>query len=225
MAPAPNRRRHVRIAVRGTAVLHLRGGVIRADVENLSAGGLLVRPIAGCVNGLRPHQRVQLELHLAGGITLAHAGRIARCPVGAIAIELDVPSAELEDAIAEEMLASVEASRAPRVIVVDRADQRRHRVAEALTHAGYKPIETSTPLEAIDVLEATREHVAAAMVSGDSLTQTAGDELASFLAESHPDLRVAVISDHPRAPTQPEIPVIAVDEREELTGKLRQIVG
>jgi CheY-like chemotaxis protein len=223
MATPTNRRRHFRISVRGTALVYAPGDVVRCTIGNLSAGGTLVHPVA-VDTSLRPGLTVEIELHLAGGTTICHTGEVVRCLGDSIAVTFTRPSAEIEDLIGDEVLAAVEASRAPRVLVVGRADDRRRRVATALTHAGYQPIETSTPLEAIDLIEGSRQHVTAAMVSEDPLTQTEGEELASFLAESHPDLRVAVVAGRPRAPTQPEIPVIAVDDRDELTGRVRAVV-
>jgi hypothetical protein len=112
----------------------------------------------------------------------------------------------------------------PVVVVVDRAETRRHRVAEAIRHAGGRSVELSTPLEAIALVE-TGADVAAIAVAED-LTQTRGDELVEYLSATHPELEVAVIPRRP--PTADDHPahaavVLPCDGRD-ATGPVRELV-
>lgn len=84
------------------------------------------------------------------------------------------------------------------VVVVDPEETRRRRLAQAVRHAGARPLVVATPLEAIALVEAADEPIAAVAIAVSLETQTRGDELARFLATEHPEVRLAVI---PAGPT------------------------
>jgi CheY-like chemotaxis protein len=90
------------------------------------------------------------------------------------------------------MNGAVEAQRMPRVVIVDRAAERRHQLAECLRAQGCCSLEAATPLEAVSLVERSRNHVRAVMVA-ETLTQTQADELLEFLAEAHPAIEVVRI--------------------------------
>jgi CheY-like chemotaxis protein len=108
-------------------------------------------------------------------------------------VVFDGVSPEFEDLVEDEILDELDAARTPRVLVVDRSVPRRRRLAAALRRAGCRPLEASTPLEAIEIIEACHDHLRAAAISS-TLTQTGGPELAQFLADSHAGIRIAVIA-------------------------------
>lgn len=80
------------------------------------------------------------------------------------------------------------------VLVVDPCGDRRHMIVEALAETGWPVREASTPLEAIDFVVHDAE-VAAVAIAQSTRCQTRAEELAAFLADEHPALRVALIPD------------------------------
>jgi hypothetical protein len=86
----------------------------------------------------------------------------------------------------------------PVVVVVDPLPQRRYRVTAALRGAGCAPIEATTPLEVIAILEQPRGAVAAVVVAATIRTQTRTEELVAFLADAYPRLCLALIVDRSR---------------------------
>ena len=66
-------------------------------------------------------------------------------------------------------------------------------LAAALGESGYRVICVSTPLEMIHHLEHRRGTIDL-IVLGSSLGRHEGDELASFLAEAHPELRRVLVA-------------------------------
>jgi hypothetical protein len=108
----------------------------------------------------------------------------------------------------------------PVVVVVDHEGSRPVRVAHAVRHAGARPVVVGTPLEAIALVEAADQPVTAIAVA-EHLTQTEGSELAEFLAETHPEVRVAVIGGRP--PTEDAV-VLPADGRD-ATEPIRILVG
>jgi CheY-like chemotaxis protein len=82
----------------------------------------------------------------------------------------------------------------PRLLVVDPSPERRHHIAEKLRAAGCDPYEASTPLEAIDLIERPSSHITGVAVA-TNLTQTDGDELCEFVAETNPGIKLALIAE------------------------------
>ncbi len=76
----------------------------------------------------------------------------------------------------------------PVALVAESAAAESGALARALGEIGYRVICASTPLELIHHLEHRRE-IIDLIVLGSSLGRHDGDELASFLAEAHPQLR------------------------------------
>jgi len=113
----------------------------------------------------------------------------------------------------------------PAVMIVDPRPDERQKLADAVRHAGFEPVEAATPLEAIHLIEQDDTCVAAAAVR-DQLTQTAGAELIRFLAEQQPSLRFVLVTDGVAEWTtragHRRVPVIGIDG--ELTGPVRTLV-
>ena len=146
---------------------------------------------------LTPGMEVSVDRHPVGGRDwIGQRGRVRRCAGrGApLAVAFDHVSPEFEDLVEDEVLAELEALRTPRVLIVDRSVARRQPLVTALRRAGCCPLEASTPLEALGLIEASHDHLAAAVISG-SLTQTGGRELAQFLLDTHPTIHVALVTE------------------------------
>jgi CheY-like chemotaxis protein len=190
-----DRRHYPRAQVGGSALIHAPGAVVRCEITNLSIHGALLRPSIALGTALAPGTVVSVDLHLVGSRSwIGQRGKVRRCAGrGApLAITFERVSPEFEDMVEDEVLDELEAARSPRVLIVDRDDARRGRVAAALHAAGCSPLEASTPLAAIEMVEASHDHLAAAAIAVD-LTQTGGRELAQFLADTHPGIRIAVL--------------------------------
>ena len=61
-----NRRRHYRAKVSGRAVIHTRDGAVRCEIENLSLGGVALRPVTDGASDLLQGSTVALELQVDG---------------------------------------------------------------------------------------------------------------------------------------------------------------
>jgi CheY-like chemotaxis protein len=227
-----DRRHYPRAQVGGSALIHAPDAVVRCEITNLSVHGALLRPLLAPGTTLAPGTPVSVDLHPVGSRSwIGQRGQVRRCAGrGApLAIAFDHVSPEFEDMVEDEVLDELEATRSPRVLVVDRDDQRRGRAAAALRSAGCSPLEASTPLAAIELVEASHDHLAAAAIAVD-LTQTGGRELAQFLVDTHPGIRIAVLvpaRGHRRQARRRRDPIVVMDEMPEpdWPATVRQLLG
>lgn len=193
--PRTNRRRSYRAGVHGCAIVHAPGGIaLRCEVLDLSLGGVRLVQMVSDDPHLTIGTEVAVELECAGAGWVMQRGIVLRHRRAELVIEFHALSPEVEDLIEDEILGAVEAERAPRVVVVDGAAPRRHKFAEALRRLGCCSLEAATPLEAIELVECSRNHVCAVALS-ESLTQTQADELVEYLNDAHPDVMIARIED------------------------------
>jgi hypothetical protein len=189
-----DRRRHFRADFDAGAVIHAARMALRGKIVDLSLGGVRIRRTDDSAPCPAPGTPAMIELELGGSGWIAQDGRIQRCELDEIVITFGPLAAEVEDLIEDEVLAAVEATRRPRMIVVDPSAERRRRVADALRIAGCDSYEAATPLEAIDLMERPRNHIRGVAVA-ENLTQTGADELCDFFAESNPHIKLALIAD------------------------------
>jgi CheY-like chemotaxis protein len=192
---APERRRHFRVSRPVTALLHVGVMTVRGRVIDLSLGGARIRisdgaacPSVGSV-GL-------VELQLAHGWCRQRV-RIVRCAFDEIAVRFNEISATVEDAIEDEVVASLEAAKRPHILVVDPSPDRRHRIAETLRIAGCESVEAATPLEAIDIVE-RQTGVIRGMTVSESLTQTSADEFCEYVSQTNPEIQLRLIAEGTR---------------------------
>jgi CheY-like chemotaxis protein len=184
----PNRRRSFRAGVHGSAVIHAPGGIAsRGVIADIGLGGVRVTDLVGDEPAIDPGTAVTVELECVGTGWVAQKGRVIRHHRRELAILFEALAPEVEDLIEDEVLGAVEALREPRVVVVDRCVERRARIAEHLRHCGCQAIEVSTPLEAVEEIERSRNHVAAVALSLD-LTQTNPEDMYRYISESHPEV-------------------------------------
>jgi PleD family two-component response regulator len=73
------------------------------------------------------------------------------------------------------------------VVIVDPSPPRRRRLASRLARHGLSPLEAPAPLDAVQALERT---TARAVVVAPTLTQTDPTELARYVSEAYPSVRV-----------------------------------
>ncbi len=219
------RRRHFRAQVAASCVVHASRIALRGRVVDLSLGGVRVRRSdddVPCPSFGTPAM-IELELGKVGWVS--QDGWIQRSTIDEIVIAFDRLAPQIEDLIEEEVLASIEANRRPRMVVVDPAPERRSRMAAKLREAGCDSFEASTPLEAIDLVERPHNHITGIAVA-EQLTQTGSDELMDFFAETNPGIRLAMITEstgeHPRV-TRDGIAVVTPDD-DALDASLREFV-
>jgi len=188
-----HQRRHYRADVKGCAIVHVNGAALRCKVGNVGLGGVLLGQV-GSAAQLETGDPVIVEMEVAGAGWVVQRGSVLRHHGASLAIRFDRLSPEVEDLIEDEVLGAVEAARAPRVVVVDGSPDRRARIVDELRRRGCCSLEASTPLEAVAMVERSRNHVTAVAVS-QTQTQTLAEELVEYLAEAHPAVKVTMIAD------------------------------
>ena len=188
------RRRHLRADTGLGARLHAAGAVVRGKSVDLSRGGVRIRRL----DEDRPCPAVGtdalIELELGPSGWIAQDGRVVRCDFSELAIAFDAVADAVARLIDEEIRAVLASISRPRLLVVDPSAARRHQIAEKLRAAGCDPYEAATPLEAIDLIERPSSHIAGVAVA-ERLTQTDGEELCEFVAETNPGIRLAMIAE------------------------------
>jgi hypothetical protein len=185
------RRRALRVPVRGVAVFHGDGGALHGTIENLSAGGALIA-LSG--DHQAASRDVELKLGEGSGRVVARTVRIerdARRTHVAIAFEDVEPSlrASIEAAVAGALRA---AARRPVLVVDDRSTRRSDLVAR-LVARGMTPLAPRTPLEAIDLLARSHLHINVCLLAAGF--GHSADQLRALVAESFPWVTAEDISD------------------------------
>lgn len=175
-----DRRRSYRARVQAPVMISLRSVRCRGALVDLSLGGVRIAPAERLA--APPGEHAIVSIGLARWVRVRAV--IRRVDDLGIALEHERLDAEAEELIDAAVVAELEAESTPRVVVVDRDAARRGLLAAAITRAGGRTVEAASPLEAISVVEgATR-------VLGVAVADDLGD-LASYLRESHPELRIA----------------------------------
>lgn len=202
------RRRHFRADLDTGAVIHAALVALRGRCVDLSLGGVRIRRVDENAPCPAPGTSAMVELQLGSHGWVAQDGRVQRADLDEIVIAFGPLAPEVEDLIEDEVLAAIEATRRPRMIVVDPSADRRRRVADKLRQAGSEAYEAATPLEAITMLERPRSHIRGVAVA-ERLTQTQSDELCDFVAETNPGIKLALIQEalaegtHETTPARP----------------------
>ncbi|MBA3461196.1 MAG: PilZ domain-containing protein [Deltaproteobacteria bacterium] len=191
----PERRKHVRIAPKGTVVLDTIGHAQRGRLANLSEGGMLL------VTPVRPPDRVlgrqvSFDLRLDGQLAdwLHGSGRIVRVGGDGTAVAFDSPPPTLIRMIDDMSRNSRASLRTVSVMLIDADHERRIAMALAFRDAGCRVIEGATSLEAIVRLgESAFEPDLIAV--GDSVQPAVAAELRQFVEREHPDAKLVTIGD------------------------------
>lgn len=192
---ASERRRTLRVPVRGTAVIHSLEGPLHGSIENLSYGGALVNIAAP----LLPLFGADLELQLPGdgrrGVVGARTVRVEVNPRRAaelrrwrVAVAFDRVDDHMRDAIDNSISIALAAARTRPILVIDDHAARRARLLELLADRGMTPLAPRTPLDAIELLTRSQLHVDVALLAPSS-------QLQPVLEESFPWVAVTEIDD------------------------------
>ena len=192
------RRRALRVPVRGFAVLHATHGPgpLHGSLENLSQSGALVH-----VASKPPTDDLELELRLddGDGWVTARTVRVERVNANTqrggwrIAVVFDRVEPGMRAAIDTAISHALSAAKRRPVLVIDDQAERRTNLITKLAAEGMTPLAPKTPLEAIDILTRSQLHVSVCMLApGFGVAST---DLATILSDSFPWVTTAEISD------------------------------
>jgi hypothetical protein len=185
------RRRALRVPVRGVAVFYAEDGAMHGTIENLSSSGALVT-----VAGVPSDQNLDVELKLGDetGWVSAKTVRIERTARRwKIAVQFDRVDATMQAAIDGAIDHALRAAQRRPIMVIDERQARRVNLATRLAARGMTPLAPRTPLEAIDLLTRTAMHVNVCLLA-PSFGQTV-DQLRALVSESFPWVTTAEISE------------------------------
>ena len=206
LASWSERRRALRVPVRGVAVFYAEDGAIHGTIENLSSSGALLS-----VAGVPFDDNLDVELklgHETGWVSAktVRIERTARRPVSQIpggageasrgwriAVQFDRVDANMRTAIDGAIDHALRAAQRRPIMVIDDRPSRRVSLATRLAARGMTPLAPRTPLEAIDLLTRTQMHVNVCLLA-PSFGQTV-EQLRTLVSESFPWVTTAEISD------------------------------
>src|SRR4051812_33568628 len=180
------RRRAMRVPVRGTAVLHALTGPVHGTLENLSQSGALLSLDA------QPNAfdlEVELRLIDGAGTVSARTVRVDRSATRwQIAVVFDRVEPALRASIDASIEAALAAARRRPILVIDHEEPRRRHLIDRLLDRGMTPLAPRTPLETIDLLTRAQLQISVCMLPP-------GAELAGVLADSFPWVATSDITD------------------------------
>lgn len=185
------RRRALRVPVRGVAVFYAEEGAVHGTIENLSSTGALVTIANAPIEDM-----IDVELRLGGetGWVSARTVRIERTArKWRIAVQFDRVDDELRVAIEQAIHHAMRAAHRRPVLVIDDRSSRRTDLTKRLAAKGLTPLSPRTPLEAIELLTRTQLHVNVCLLA-PSFGQSVA-ELRTLVADSFPWVTTAEISD------------------------------
>jgi len=191
LASWSERRRALRVPVRGVAVFYAEDGAMHGTIENLSSSGALVT-----VAGVPFDESLDVELKLGdeSGWVSARTVRIERTARRwRIAVEFDRVDDQMRAAIEDAIDHALRAAQRRPILVIDDRPARRVNLATRLAARGMTPLAPRTPLEAIDLLTRTQLHVNVCLVSA-SFGQTV-EELRALVSDSFPWVTTAEIGE------------------------------
>jgi len=185
------RRRALRVPVRGVAVLYTSGGPLHGAIENLSQSGALIS-----VASQPAQHQLDLEIRVAegGGWGVGHTVRaepaLHHCR---IAVAFERVDAALRESIDAAIASARGAARRRPILVIDENSDRKRALIDRLSNRGMTPLAPKTPLEAIDLLSRSQLHVGVCLLGpGFGVPST---DLRALFTDSFPWVSVAEITD------------------------------
>jgi len=207
LASWSERRRALRVPVRGVAVFYAEDGATHGTIENLSKSGALVSvagvPTEQALGGkladslaavIGSGLGVELKLGAESGWVSARTVRVERTAKRwRIAVAFDRVDDQLRAAIDTAIDHALRAAQRRPILVIDDHIGRRVDLVTRLAARGMTPLAPHTPLEAIELLTRTQLHVNVCLLA-PSFGQTTA-ELRSLVSDSFPWVTAADISD------------------------------
>lgn len=190
----PDRRKHVRIAPKGTVTLRALGNVHHGRLLNIAAGGVYV------ATGVTAPDRllgriVDVELRFDGPLAAWQrlAGRVSRIDADGLAVVFDAPTTPVLLRMIDDLTTASHAShRVISAVLIDADPTRRAAIAAGFRATGCEVIEAATPLEAIVRLgESHFEPDVIAIANPQAGTEA--DEMRAFIEREHPSSMLVTI--------------------------------
>jgi hypothetical protein len=185
------RRRALRVPVRGVAVLYASSGPLHGTIENLSLTGALVSVAS------RPREpELDIEIRMDDGSGWV-AARVVRVVPQGRQWRIGVAFAGVDGALRTVIEAAIAcargaAARRPILVIDENADRKRALIAR-LASSGMTALAPRTPLEAMDLLSRAQLHVGVCLLApGFGVAST---DLRAALTDSFPWLYVTEITD------------------------------
>jgi hypothetical protein len=219
------RRRHLRIAPKGTVVLAAGEHAQRGRIANLAQGGMLVGTSVMAPARLLGRD-VDVKLRLDGQLAcwLQASGRIIRIGAEGIAIAFESMPPDLARLIDEMSTESSARLRVISVVLIDADTSRRATMAAGFDAVGCLVIAVATPLEAIVRLgEASFEPDLIAIA--DSVPSTAAEEMRRFVERDHPRVKLVTIGHESIEPSGIANWLSSEDPRLDLPARVRDVLG
>lgn len=217
------RRKHARIALKGTAILLAGEHAVRARLVNISEGGFLASTLVTAPSRLLGRS-VDIELRLDDPLSQWNRleGKVVRIGNESIAINLSATPA-LVRLVGGMAAASRTRERVISAILIDEDATRRKLLAEAFRIVGCSLIEAATSLEAIVRLgESSFEPDVIAVA--DSIPAATANEMREFVGRNHPHVKLVSITDV-IDPATNIFQLTPEDLRGNLTGAIRRVLG
>ena len=191
-ASSSERRRAMRVPVRGHVVFHAAHGPMHGTLENLSQSGALL----DCASAPEVGE-LDIELRLIDGIGTVRARtvRLERSPRSGVrlAVAFDRVDPAMRTSIDASISSALAAARRRPILVIDDHRPRRSQLIAALSREGMTPLAPNTPLEAIDLLARAQLHVSVCLLApGFGVPST---DLARILSDSFPWVTTTEITD------------------------------
>jgi PilZ domain len=191
------RRRALRVPVRGVAVLYGSSGPLHGMIENLSHGGALVSVAS------RPlEDELDIELRFAEGSGWVSA-RIVRAQPGLPGWQIAVAFDRVDDSLRTAIEASIASARGAAlrrpILVIDENSDRKRDLIARLSNRGMTPLAPKTPLEVMDLLSRSQLHVGVCLLAPGF--GVLSNDLRAVLSDSFPWVSVAEITDDLEATT------------------------
>ena len=220
----PERRRHTRIAPKGTVILTVGDHSQRGRLANLAEGGMFVITDVGMPDRLLARvASVEIRLDGSHAEWVRGTANIVRIVGNGVALAFDTVPPMLLRLIDEMSTASRARLRVLSVMLVDATAERRSAMADGFRAAGCAVIESSTPLEAIVRLgESSFEPDLIAIA--DSNDASAHD-LRKFVERDHPRVKLVAITDELLEPSGVVNWLSSADPGANLPNRVREMLG
>lgn len=190
----PDRRKHARIAPKGTVTIHALGNVHRGRLVNIGTGGMCVATEITVPDRLRGRV-VEVELRFDGPLAAWQrlTGRVSRIDADRFAVVFDAPQTPALLRMIDELTTASHAStRVISVVLIDADPVRRAAFATGFRATGCEVVEAATPLEA--VVRLGESHFEPDVIAvANPPTGTAADEMRTFIEREHPNSMLVTI--------------------------------
>jgi len=219
------RRRHIRIAPKGTVILSSGEHAQRGRVANLAEGGIYLTTTVAAPERLLG-RTCEIELRLDGRLAewVRTKATIVRIAADGVALTFDSLPSSLLRVIDDMSMASRARYRVICVVLVDSDKPRRSLIATAFRAVGCTVIEAATPLEAIHRLgEASFEPDLIAVA--DSIPESTAGDLRTFVERDHPRTKLLTINDDLVEPIGIAHWLSSADPESDLAKRIRSVLG